>query len=196
MVEIGKTLVSFDLFREYFLCNPEQCKGACCIEGDSGAPLDKGEADSICFSYPEFKIYLSQAHRDVIAETGFSVIDREGDEVTPLVGNRQCAYSFYDEEGVLKCSMEKAWQLGLTHFRKPVSCHLFPVRITQYRHYDAVNYEKIDICQSARECGIKNKLPLYRFLKESLIRKYGESWYHELESIASDKNFIKKIKQR
>jgi hypothetical protein len=195
MVEIGRTLVSFDIFREYFLCPPEQCKGVCCIEGDSGAPLDTGEADSIRLSYPDFKIYLSEAHLQVIAEAGFSVIDRDGDEVTPLVDNRQCAYSYYNEEGILKCSIEKAWHLGLTTFRKPVSCHLFPVRITHYRHYDAVNYEKIDICKSARECGIINKMPLYQFLKESLIRKYGENWYHELESIANDKNFMQKIMQ-
>jgi hypothetical protein len=190
MVEIGRTLVSLDLFREYFLCNLEQCKGACCIEGDSGAPLDTGEADSICLSYPHFKIYLSEAHRLVIAETGFSVVDSDGDLVTPLVNNRQCAYSFFDEEGILKCGIEKAWQMGLTNFRKPVSCHLFPVRITPYRHYDAVNYEKIDICKSARECGIKSKMPLYQFLKDPLIRKYGESWYQELESLASDQDFM------
>jgi hypothetical protein len=196
MVEIGRTLVSLDLFSEFFLCNLNQCKGACCIEGDSGAPLDKGEADSICLSYPDFKFYLSEAHRQVIAETGFSVIDRDGDEVTPLVNNLQCAYSFFDEDGILKCSIEKAWQMGLTNFRKPVSCHLFPVRITQYRHYDAVNYERIDICKSGRECGTKNEMPLYQFLKDPLIRKYGENWYHELESIAGDQNFIRKIKEK
>ena len=196
MLEIGKTLISLDLFSEFFQCNLEMCRGVCCIEGDSGAPLDPGEADSIRLSYPDFKIYLSEAHCQVIAETGFSVIDREGDEVTPLVNNRQCVYSFFDEEGILKCCIEKAWRMGLTNFRKPVSCHLFPVRITPYRHYDAVNYEKIDICKSGRECGIKNKMQLYQFLKDPLIRKYGVNWYQELESLASDQNFMRNIKEK
>jgi hypothetical protein len=196
MIEIGRTLVSLDLFTEYFLCDPVQCKGACCLEGDSGAPLDLGEADAIFINYPAFKVYLPETHRQVLIETGLSVIDIEGDEVTPLVDNRQCAYSFYDEDGILKCAIEKAWQLGLSGFRKPVSCHLFPVRITRYRHYDAINYEKINICKPARECGLKSKVPLYQFLKESLIRKYGESWYLELENLASDQNFIRKISER
>jgi hypothetical protein len=196
MVEIGKTLVSFDVFREFFLCDLEMCRGACCIEGDSGAPLEEEEAKFIETDFDSFSCFLPEEHRLVIEHQGFTLTDKDGDLVTPLVNNRQCAYSFFDEEGILKCSIEKAWQFGLTNFRKPVSCHLFPVRINHYRHYDAVNYERIDICKSGRECGMKNQLPLYRFLKEPLIRKYGESWYNELESIAGDKKFLRSIKER
>jgi hypothetical protein len=196
MIKIGTTLVSLDLFTEYFLCDLEKCKGACCIEGDSGAPLEETEADSICLNYPVFKKLLPEEHKQVIDQQGYSVIDREGDLVTPLVYNRQCAYSFYDENGILKCAIEKAWQDGKILFRKPVSCHLFPVRISEYRYYDAVNYQKIDICNGGRECGIKNRMPLYLFLKEPLMRKYGEAWYKELESLANNKNFIRKIKER
>jgi Protein of unknown function (DUF3109) len=194
MVEIGRTLVSIELFREFFLCDFPKCKGACCVEGDSGAPLTQGEADLICLIYPLFKVYLSEEHIQFIDNQGFSVIDLEGDLVTPLVNNRECAYSFYDEAGILKCAIERAYQEGRTDFRKPVSCHLFPLRIQSYRHYDAVNYEKVGICNPGRECGLKNKMPLYRFLKEPLIRKFGESWFRDLESVANDKNFIRKLK--
>ena len=194
MVEIGRALLSIDIFREYFLCDLEKCLGGCCIEGDSGAPLAPGEAETISLSYPYFKNYLSAEHQRVVSENGFTVIDREGDEVTPLVDNRQCAYSFRDETGVLKCAMEKAFEEGRMDFKKPLSCHLFPVRIVSYRKFDAVNYEKIGICRAARECGQKKKVLLYRFLKEPLIRKYGEDWYNELVTIAEDKNFKRKIR--
>jgi hypothetical protein len=194
MVEIGRALVSIDIFREYFVCDLEKCKGACCVEGDSGAPLAPGEAESISRSYPHFKNCLSAEHLQVISEVGFAVIDREGDEVTPLVNNRQCAYSYADEAGVLKCAIEKAFGEGSIDFKKPLSCHLFPIRIVSYRKFDAVNYEKIEICRAARECGLKLKVPLYRFLKEPFIRKYGEEWYQELENIAGDRNFRRKIR--
>jgi hypothetical protein len=194
MVEIGKTLVSFDVFREFFLCDLEMCRGACCIEGDSGAPLEEEEAKFIETDFDTFSGFLPEEHRLAVQQQGFTLTDKDGDLVTPLVNNRQCAYSFFDEEGILKCSIEKAWQLGRTNFRKPVSCHLFPIRIHHYRYYDAVNYESIDICRAGRECGMKSRIPLYRFLKEPLIRKYGETWYTELESIAGDKNFMQKIK--
>jgi len=194
MVEIGRALVSIDIFREHFCCDLEKCLGACCIEGDAGAPLSPGEADSISQCFPHFKDYLSDDHRQVISENGFAVIDREGDQVTPLVNSRQCAYSYRDDKGVLKCAIEKAWEEGLILFKKPVSCHLFPVRIVSYRKFDAVNYEKIEICRAARECGLKNRVPLYRFLKDPFIRKYGEEWYNELENIAGDRNFRRKIR--
>jgi hypothetical protein len=194
MVEIGRTLVSIDLFREFFLCDLLTCKGACCVEGDSGAPLTPGEADTICQIYPVFKTFLTEEHRLYIDIQGFSVIDQEGDLVTPLVKNRECAFSFYDEAGILKCAIERAYQEGRTDFRKPVSCHLFPLRIQSYRHYDAVNFEKVGICDPGRECGMKNNMPMYRFLKEPLIRRFGENWFRKLESIANDKDFIRKIK--
>jgi hypothetical protein len=194
MVEIGRTLVSIDLFREFFLCDLPECRGACCVEGDSGAPLAPGEDETISRIFPDIVLYLTEEHIRYINIQGFSLIDGEGDLVTPLVNGRECAYSFYDEAGILKCAIEKAWKEGSTDFRKPVSCHLFPLRIRSYRHYDAVNYEKVEICQPGRECGLKNKMPLYRFLKEPLIRRFGENWYRELESVANDKTFMRKIR--
>lgn len=184
MIEIGRTILSRDVFEKHFLCNILKCKGACCIEGDSGAPLTDEEAIIIEKEYPTFEEYLPKNHKHEVAKQGFSLIDSDGDLVTPLVNNRQCAYSFYDEKKVLKCAIEKAHFEGKLEFRKPVSCHLFPLRITEYKRFDAVNYEQLDICKPGRECGKSEKLPLYQFLKEPLIRKYGEEWYKEVEIAA------------
>ena len=184
MIEIGRTIISLDVFEKHFLCDLLKCKGACCIEGDSGAPLTKEEAEIIENDFETFQDYLPKKHIKEIKKQGFSVIDSDGDLVTPLVDNRQCAYSFYDQKGILKCSIEKAFFEGKTAFRKPVSCHLFPIRITEYKRFDAVNYQELDICKPGRKCGISNQLPLYKFLKEPLIRKYGKDWYNDLEIAA------------
>jgi hypothetical protein len=185
MIEIGRTIISRDLFTEFFQCDLTGCKGSCCIEGDSGAPLTEEEAETIQSEFERFASNLPEEHCNELQRKGFSLTDKDGDLVTPLIHDRQCAYSFYDPEGILKCTIEKAWSEGKTSFRKPVSCHLFPVRINVYRHFDAVNYQKIEICKPGRDCGLKNKLPLYKFLKEPLIRKYGEAWYKELEIAAN-----------
>lgn len=184
MFEIGHAIVSRDLLEEYFLCDLEKCKGACCVEGDSGAPLTPEEAQALEEEYPAYRDYLPLNHREIIEKEGFSLVDSDGDLVTPLVDNRQCAFSWYNEEGILKCAVERAWAEGKTPFRKPLSCHLFPVRISEYRHFDAVNYQKLDICRPGRECGVKNKLPLWKFLREPLIRRYGEEWFLALEAAA------------
>ena len=185
MIEIGRTIISRDVFEKHFLCDLLKCKGACCVEGDSGAPLTTEEAKTIEKGYFHFQNYLSGKHQREVDKQGFSIIDSDGDLVTPLVNNRQCVYSFSDELGILKCAIEKAHFEGKTNFRKPVSCHLFPIRITEYKRFDALNYEQLKICQPGRECGVSQKLPLYKFLKEPLIRKYGEEWYKEVE-IAAD----------
>lgn len=182
MIEIGRTILSQDIFSEFFVCDLLKCKGACCVEGDSGAPLTTEEAKIIERDYPAFEKYLPENHREEIKKQGFSMIDSDGDLVTPLVNKRQCAYSFYDDNGILKCSIEKAFFEGKTSFRKPVSCHLFPIRITEYKRFDAVNYQDLEICKPGRECGRANRAKLYQFLKEPLIRKYGEEWYKEVEA--------------
>ena len=185
MVEIGRTLISLDIFEKHFICDLIKCKGACCVEGDSGAPVTKEEARNIEKNYNAILEYLPNKHIKEIQKQGFSVIDSDGDLVTPLVNNQQCAYSFYDENNILKCSLEKAFFEKKTNFRKPVSCHLFPIRITEYKDYDAVNYQQLDICKPGRICGASNQTPLYVFLREPLIRKYGKEWYEELEIAAS-----------
>jgi hypothetical protein len=184
MIEIGRTILSNDIFEKHFVCDILKCKGACCIEGDSGAPLTDDEAVLVEKEYPNFEEYLPNKHKKEVDKQGFSVIDSDGDLVTPLVNNRQCAYSFYDERGILKCAIEKAYFEGKSKFRKPISCHLFPIRITEYKRFDAVNYQELEICKPGRKCGVSQKVPLYQFLKEPLIKKYGAEWYEQVEIAA------------
>ena len=184
MIEIGRTILSRDIFEQHFVCDILKCKGACCIEGDSGAPLTEEEAAQIEQEYSNFEKYLPEHHKAEVKKQGFSMIDSDGDLVTPLVEKRQCAYSFYDEHGILKCAIEKTYFEGKSKFRKPISCHLFPIRITEYKHFDAVNYQELDICKPGVKCGKSQKVPLYKFLKEPLINKYGADWYKEVEIAA------------
>jgi hypothetical protein len=184
MIQIGKTIISLDIFESYFLCNLSACKGSCCVEGDSGAPLTDDEALQIELYYPVFEKYISIINKNEVEIQGTSVIDKDGELVTPLHNKRECVYTFIDEAGITKCAIEKAFLNGEIPFRKPVSCHLFPIRITEYNDFDAINYQELAICSPGRECGTKNKLPLYQFLKEPLTRKYGEEWCKEVEIAA------------
>lgn len=150
---------------------------------------------SFCYrkEYASIKKYLSVAHQNEIEKQGFAVIDEDKDLVTPLINNRQCAYSYHDEKGILKCAIEKAHKEDKISIQKPVSCHLFPIRITEYKNFDALNYEELDICRPARDCGKSLNVPVYKFLKEPLIRKYGTDWYKEVE-IAAD--FVERSKHK
>ncbi len=187
MLEIGKTIVSFDVLEEHFLCDLMKCRGACCVDGDSGAPLTQEEAMVMEEIYPLVEPYMTSEGKEVVREKGTSVIDFEGDLVTPLVKNQECAFTYQDEHGITKCAIERAFLNGEVNFRKPVSCHLFPVRITEYKRFDAVNYQQLPVCKPARVCGKGRKLPLYQFLKEPLIRKYGTDWYDQLHYAAQMK---------
>lgn len=186
MIEIGKAVVSLNILEKRFCCDITRCKGACCVEGDSGAPLTEEEAVIIEEIYPEFKEYLSEENQQEISKQGFSVIDQDGDLVTPIIGKNECVFTFTNEQGITLCAIEKAFLEKNTKFRKPVSCHLFPIRISEYKRFDAVNYQKLDICKPGRICGKTENLPLWKFLKEPLIRKYGEEWFKELEFAANN----------
>jgi hypothetical protein len=186
MIEIGKTIISMDVLESKFCCDLDQCKGACCVDGDSGAPLTPEEAETIERLYPVFEEYLSKENLAEIASQGFSKIDHDGDLVTPIIGKNECVYTFVNEKGITLCAIEKAYFEKNTEFRKPVSCHLFPIRITEYKRFDGVNYEKLKICKSGRTCGKSNDLPLWKYLREPLIRKYGEEWYSELGLVAAN----------
>jgi hypothetical protein len=186
MIEIGRAVVSLDILEKRFCCDITKCGGACCVEGDSGAPLTEEEAAIIEEIYPEFKEYLSEENQQEISKQGFSVIDQDGDLVTPMRGNNECVFTFTDEQGITLCAIEKAFFEKNTKFRKPVSCHLFPIRISEYKRFDAVNYQKLDICKPGRKCGKTKNLPLWKFLKDPLIRKYGEEWFKELEFAANN----------
>ena len=186
MIEIGKTIVSLDVLESKFCCNLDQCKGACCVDGDSGAPLTQEEAVLIEELYPVYKEYLSEENKAEIARQGFSVIDQDGDLVTPIIGKNECVYTFQDDRGITLCTIERAYFEKKTNFRKPVSCHLFPIRITEYKRFDGVNYEKLKICKPGRVCGKSAGLPLWKYLEVPLIRKYGEEWYQELKLVAEN----------
>ena len=179
MIQVKDKIISMDIFEKQFVCDLNACKGACCVEGDFGAPLLKEEENILDEIYEKVKSYMSKEGISEIENQGVSVYDLEGELTTPLVNNRECAF-VVDDQGVSKCAIEKAYIDQKTDFKKPISCHLFPIRIKEYRDFDAVNYEEIKICKPACECGSKLKVPVYVFLKEPLIRKYGEDWYQEL----------------
>jgi hypothetical protein len=184
MIEIGRTLVSDDVVEKQFVCDLNACKGACCVHGDSGAPLESGEEQVLEAIYPAIEPYLTDKGKKAIAKQGKWIIDGDGDKVTPLVAaGKECAYTIF-ENGTAFCGIEKAWRDGKVGFQKPVSCHLYPVRITTYKKFDAVNYETWDICKPACACGEKLKVPVYKFVKEALIRKYGKKWYDALDEAA------------
>jgi len=187
MIIIEKTIVSDDLLEKEFVCALDKCKGACCVEGDSGAPLDWEETSVLEDIYEQVKPFMTAEGKDAVKKYGTWLIDSEGDFVTPLVnGVKQCAYSFF-ENGIAKCAIERACREGKTDFKKPISCHLYPVRITKHDSYDAVNYNRWAICSPACANGKQLGVSVYEFVKDALIRKYGENWYDQLKGAAAFK---------
>jgi len=184
MIQVQDKIISLDIFEKHFVCDLNACKGACCVEGDSGAPLTKEEEKILEDIYETVKPYMRAEGITEIENQGVAVYDVEGDLTTPLVNNKECAFVTF-ENGITKCTIEKAYLDDKIEFKKPISCHLFPIRIKEYRDFDAINYEKIKICKPACEYGSKLEVPIYAFLKEPLIRKYGEKFYEELLQIAN-----------
>ena len=181
MILVGDVVLSDDIKENFFVCDLEACKGACCVEGDSGAPLEDEETKILEDIYPLVKDYITAEGRKVIEAQGTWVIDSDGDKVTPTLGaNRECAYALYDERGIMKCGIEQAYLDGKVSWKKPISCHLYPIRVTKYDQYDALNYNRWHICDPACQLGKSLQVPLYKFLKEALVRKYGATWYAEL----------------
>lgn len=181
MLEIGGHLVSEELIKENFICNLEKCKGACCIEGDSGAPLNEDELSILEKIYPKVKPYMTAKGIEAIEQQGTSVKDFEGDYTTTCVDtNKECAYVTW-ENGITKCAIEKAYEDKVIDWKKPISCHLYPIRLTQYPEFDMLHYDRWSICSDACTLGNEHIVKVYQFLKEPLIRKYGADWYDELE---------------
>ena len=187
MIEIDKTITSLDVVTECFSCDLATCKGACCIEGDGGAPLDDHEIDLIAENIDIRLPYLNEKSKQTIKNKGIYEIDSDGDKVTVLNPGLECAFSI-KEDGILFCGIEKAFNEGKTSFRKPISCYLYPIRITKYTNFEAVNYHKWSICKCAREKGKKDNIKVYEFLKTPLIEKYGEEWYNVLVTIVKQNN--------
>lgn len=187
MIEIDKTIVSLDVVTKRFVCDLTKCKGACCIEGDGGAPLEDSEIEQI-FKYLEvISPYLTEISRQTIAEKGLFEVDDDGDKLTVLNPGLECAYSII-ENGIMFCGIEKAFNEGKIPFRKPISCYLYPVRLTKYTQFEAVNYHKWNICRCAREKGSKENVRVYEFLKAPLIEKFGQEWYDVLDSVVKENN--------
>ena len=186
MIQIDDKLISEDLFSEEFVCNLAKCKGICCVEGDAGAPLDENETKILDEIYPKIKPYLRPEGIQAIEEQGTYTLDFEGDLVTPLVNNAECAYVIFDEKGYTKCAIEKAYEDGVIDWQKPISCHLYPIRITEYSNFSAINYHEWDICSDACTLGKELGIKVYQFLKKPLIRKYGEEFYQTLSEAAEE----------
>mgnify|MGYP002776993636 len=180
MIIIQHTVLSDDIRDEKFVCQLTRCKGACCVEGDQGAPLDPDELPILARIYDQVAPFLTPEGRAEIERSGTSVVEADGTLATPTIGGRECAYALYDELGILKCGIEQAHRAGLIDYPKPISCHLYPIRITKYDGFDALNYDRWDICAPACANGKALGVPVYRFLEGPLTRKYGAEWYAEL----------------
>lgn len=180
MLQIKDTLVSLDLAERFFCCDIEACKGECCIEGDAGAPVTDEEARRIEAVLPEIWEDMAPAARREVEENGVSYIDSEGDRVTTIVGGRDCAFTCYAPGGMCMCAIEKAYREGRIGWRKPASCYLYPVRITRYPTFTAVNFHRWKICRSAESNGRRLGIRAYQFLKEPLTEEFGQEWYDEL----------------
>lgn len=185
MIAIDNVLVSDAVIEEQFVCDLLKCKGGCCEDGDAGAPLEKEEMDRINEVYEIVKPYLTPAGIKEIESRGRYNYDREFGWVTPTIGGKMCAYGFKDAKGVIKCGIEQAYYDGKITWKKPISCHLYPIKISQTKEHEVVNYEPREtMCSPACALGKKLKVPAYVFLKESLMRKYGAEFYEALEQVA------------
>jgi hypothetical protein len=185
MFQLGKTIVSEEILERDFVCNLSACKGNCCIDGDAGAPLSADETKIMEEIYPKVKPYLRPEGIAAIEAQGTWVKGEDGDFETTLIEGKDCAYVIFDGATAL-CGIEQAYNEGIVSWKKPVSCHLYPIRVKDFSEFTAVNYDKWDICDDACTLGKELQVPVYKFVKEALVRKFGEDWYLELEKVALD----------
>ena len=187
MIVIDNIYVSDEVVEEQFVCDLHKCKGGCCIDGDAGAPLANDELKEVNEAFNEVKHLLNKEALQIIEQEGNYVYDREFGWVTPTISNGMCVYGLVDENGIVKCSFEQVYNEGKTNWKKPISCHLYPIKISRSKltNQEYVNYEPRDpICNPGCALGQKLKVPTYVFLKEALIRKYGDDFYEVLTQIA------------
>lgn len=190
MIEIKDTVVTLDLFREQFCCDLGACKGACCIEGDAGAPVKLEEVAQLEEAAEIVWDELSPKAQEVIKAQGVVYTDQDGDIVTSIVDNKDCVFTCYDDKGCCYCAIDKAFREGRCKFQKPISCHLYPIRLSRMGSYTAVNYHRWDVCKAATLLGKKLNLPVYKFLKEPLIKAFGQEWWDECDVVAGE---LKKV---
>jgi len=184
MISLPPALISDDLKEVFFCCDMEKCKGACCVEGDAGAPLEEEEISLLDDYLDEIKSFMTPEGIGEIERIGVFDYDAEGRFVTPLIEGLECAYIFFTD-GIARCAIEEAFQKKKIPFPKPISCHLYPLRISTIGNEDAVNYNKWYICDKALVKGYRDKIPLYLFLQDALIRKYGRNWFNRFVKLIS-----------
>ena len=186
MFQLDKTIVSEEIIEKEFVCNLSACKGACCVDGDAGAPLEIDEVDKLKEIYPKVKPYLRAKGIKAIEDQGTSIVTAFEEFETPLINGADCAYVVFDANKKALCGIEQAYNDGKIDWKKPVSCHLYPIRIKEYTDFSAVNYDKWEICDDACSLGKSLEVPIYKFVKDALIRKFGATWYAKLEKVAED----------
>lgn len=186
MFQIQDTLVSLDVIEKEFCCDLDRCRGCCCVEGDAGAPLEAGEEQAIRESLPVLLPMMSDKARAVVEKDGVAYLDKDGELVTQIVDGKDCVFAQTDHNGWCYCTIEKAFKEGRLPFNKPVSCHLYPLRLKKFPTFTAVEYHRWDICHCARKLGRRLHLPLYQFLKEPICRRFGEDYYEELNTVAQE----------
>ena len=184
MLQIGDTVISFAIFDEKFVCDLASCKGECCIAGEEGAPLEKEEIAEIEKILPEIWDYLPSTSKEVIRKQGVAYIDREGENAASIVNGAECVFVYRDSNGYAQCAIERACLEGKIAFRKPISCYLYPIRTKRYKDFTAVNYHRWHVCECAVALGKKENIPVYKFLKNPLIAKFGQEWYEQVEIAA------------
>lgn len=192
MILIGNTIVSLDILEKEFCCDLEKCRGCCCIEGDAGAPITEEERQTLEELLPMLRPEMTKEAQQAIDEGGMCYRDKDGELVTQIVNGKDCVFARVDHNGWCYCLIEKAFRAGKTTFMKPVSCHLYPIRVKEFEGRNgqepmtALEYHRWDICHCARQLGKKEHLPIYKFLKDPLIRRFGQAWYDELTLTADE----------
>jgi hypothetical protein len=183
LVEVDDKIISTEIFSKNFVCDLSACKGACCVEGDAGAPLSIEEVDIIEEEIESYKPYMRKEGIEAVEKSGVFYMDIDNEPVTTLVNSSECAFVYFDRNGITKCAIEKAYREGKTTFQKPISCHLYPIRIKKYEKFTAINYHTWQICEPACACGDQLEVSVYKFLKDPLIRAFGADFYKELQII-------------
>ena len=183
VIEIRDKLISLDVFEKQFVCDLSKCKGACCVEGDDGAPLELEEISMMEEDLDRIKPYMRPEGIEAVDHTGVFYMDQDNEPVTTLVHGGECAFVNFDEQGVAKCSIEQAYEDGEANLKKPISCHLYPIRVSQLKKYEALNYNSWHLCEPACLLGESLKVKTFRFLKEPIIRKWGEEFFREMELV-------------
>lgn len=191
LVEIDDKIVSTQIFERKFVCDLNACKGACCIEGDAGAPLTLEEVDILEDTLEVIKPYMREEGIKAVEEQGVFYMDQDNEPVTTLVNEAECAFVYFDEKGITKCAVEQAHIDGKSDFKKPISCHLYPIRVKQYDKFQGLNYDVWDICAPACDCGEQLNVPVFRFLKEPLVRAFGSEFFKELEIVSKEMDKLK-----